>query len=512
MRYGKGRYRALTALLLPWLLGAQVHDVRRYGAKGDGKTKDTAAVEAAIAAAAKEGGTVLFPPGTYLCGTIHLKSGVALELAPGAVIAASPEQADFDPYESLPFKPVDDRETTYSRHALILGEGVEDVVISGTGVIDGNRNKRGGPKPVSFKNSRRITIRGVTVRNSPNYAISLLGCEHVNIEGVSVVNSYADGIDPDCSRFVRIANCYVDSHDDAICPKASQALGEPRPTEHLVVTNCILRTDCNAIKFGTESRGDFRNVTVTNCVILPRDRGIRPISGISLHSVDGSHIEGVTISNIVMRQVRAPLFIRLGNRGRGMNPPVPGSIRGVVISNVVAVDASHTSAVVGIPGHRVQNVTLENLDFTMTGGGRFAGLAVPEHEAKYPEATMFGELPAWAFYARHVEGIVVRNLRAQFRESTARPAVIFDDVLEADLDGLRPATVSAEAPVVWFHNVANAMIRGARVRATIPLFLRVSGPHSAAIRLFENDIGAAARLVEAAADTPPEAVHDASRR
>ncbi|MCS7314769.1 MAG: glycosyl hydrolase family 28-related protein [Bryobacterales bacterium] len=500
------RIPGLATLLLAALAAAQYHDVRRYGARGDGKTKDTAAIQAAIAAAAREGGTVLFPPGTYLCGTIHLKSGVALELAAGAVIAASPDKEDFAPYEPLPFKPVDDHETTYSRHALILGEGVADVAIAGAGVIDGNRAKRGGPKPIAFKNSQRITIRGVTVRNSPNYAISLLGCEHVHIEGVSILNSYADGIDPDCSRFVRIANCYVDSHDDAICPKASQALGEPRPTEHLVVTNCILRTDCNAIKFGTESRGDFRNVTISNCVILPRDRGIRPISGISLHSVDGSHIEGVTIANIVMRQVRAPLFIRLGNRGRGMSPPVPGSVRGIVISNLVAVDASYTSGVVGIPGHRVRDVTLENLDFTMAGGGSFGGLAVPEHESKYPEATMFGQLPAWALYARHVEGLVVRNLRARFLQPTDRPAIILDDVLEADLDGFRPETVATESPVLWFHDVLHAFVRGARVRSPTGVFLRVSGPRSDGIALSASDLRAAGRAAETAADAPPNAV------
>ncbi|MGB9604246.1 MAG: glycoside hydrolase family 28 protein [Bryobacteraceae bacterium] len=500
---------AIAVILLSMLAAAQHHDVRRYGAKGDGKTKDTAAVEAAIGAAAKEGGAVFFPPGTYLCGTIHLKSGVALELSAGAVIAASPDEADFEPYEKLPFPPVDDRETTYSHYALLLGDGVSDVVISGTGVIDGNRSKRGGPKPVAFKNSQRIAIRNVTVRNSPNYAISLLGCDHVSIEGVSIINSYADGIDPDCSRFVRIANCYVDSHDDAICPKASQALGSPRPTEHLTVTNCILRTDCNAIKFGTESRGDFRNVTISNCVILPRDRGIRPISGVSLESVDGSNIEGVSVSNLVMRQVRAPLFIRLGNRGRGMNPPVPGSARGIIISNVIAVDATHTSNVVGIPGHRVRDVVLENLDFTMAGGGVFTGLNVPEHEAKYPEATMFGELPAWTLYARHVEGLVVRNLRARVMQPTNRPALVFDDVLDAELDGFRPESASAENAVVWFHEVIGALVRGVRLKTTVPLFLRVSGEQSASIVLAGNDLGAAARRFELAAGAPADAVRDA---
>jgi len=496
----------LIALSLPGLAAGQFHDVRRYGARGDGKTKDTAAVEKAIAAAAARGGTVLFPPGTYLCGTIRLKSNVALELSAGAVLAASPDKDDFAPYEKLPFQPVDDHETTYSHHALLLGDDVSDVVISGAGIIDGNRSKRGGPKPVAFKNSRRIAIRGVTVRNSPNYAISLLGCDHVNIEGVSIVNSHADGVDPDCSRFVRIANCYIDSHDDAICPKASQALGEPRPTEHLVVTNCILRTSCNAIKFGTESRGDFRNVTVSNCVILPRDRGIRPISGISLHSVDGAHIEGVTISNIVMRQVRAPLFIRLGNRGRGMNPPVPGSVGGVIISNVVATDATHTSGVVGIPGQRVRNVVLENIDVTMAGGGSFKGLEVPQHEAKYPEATMFGELPAWALYARHVDGLVVRNFRARSKDPTDRPAIIFEDVLDADLEGFRPESGSGQNPIVWLHEVVGAMIRGARLRDAAPLFLRVSGERSARIVLAGHGLEPARRIVETTAGAPSDAV------
>jgi len=500
----------LMAFSLAGLAAGQYHDVRRYGARGDGKTKDTAAVEKAIAAAAARGGTVLFPPGTYLCGTIRLKSNVALELSAGAVILASPHKDDFAPYEKLSFQPVDDHETTYSHHALLLGDGVQDVVISGAGIIDGNRSKRGGPKPVAFKNSRRITIRGVTVRNSPNYAISLLGCEHVNIEGVTIENSYADGIDPDCSRFVRIANCYIDSHDDAICPKASQALGEPRPTEHLVVTNCILRTSCNAIKFGTESRGDFRNVTISNCVILPRDLGIRPISGISLHSVDGSHIEGVTISNIVMRQVRAPLFIRLGNRGRGMNPPVPGSVRGVIISNVVATDATYTSGVVGIPGHRVRNVVLENIDVIMAGGGSFKGLEVPEHEGKYPEATMFGELPAWALYARHVEGLAVRNFRARYAEPTDRPAIIFDDVLDTDLEGFRPESGSGHNPIVWLHQVVGALIRGARLRHEAPLFLRVSGERSSGILLAGNELESARRILETTAGAAPDAVRRAA--
>ncbi|MEK7403538.1 MAG: glycosyl hydrolase family 28 protein [Acidobacteriota bacterium] len=149
-------------------------------------------------------------------------------IAAGATLIASPEQGDFDNYEELPFKPVDDHETTYFRYALLAGEGLHDVSIRGPGAIDGNRGKRGGPKPIALKRSERVSVREVTIRNSPNYAISLLGCDDVDIDGVRILNSYCDGIDPDCSRFVRISNCYVDSWDYAIVLKTSQALGEPR--------------------------------------------------------------------------------------------------------------------------------------------------------------------------------------------------------------------------------------------------------------------------------------------
>ena len=441
----------------------------------------------------------MFPAGKYLCGTIHLKSNLTLNLLSGAELLASRDEADFDPYEKLPYNTPDDRETTYFHYALLAGENVHDVTITGAGAIDGNRPKRGGPKTIALKLSQRIAIRGITIRNAPNYAISFLGCDYVDVDGVTILNGYADGIDPDASRYVRISNCFIDSWDDAICPKASLALGYRRATEHVTVTNCVLSTSCNHFKLGTESEGGFKNIALSNCVMLRRsDPSHRAaISGMSLESVDGAAIDGIAISNVTMQDVRVPIFIRLGNRGRGMDPPVPGSVANISISNVVATGATLASSITGLEGHRVRNVSLSDIQVTMAGGAdKFAGLAVPEVPGKYPEATMFGELPAWAFYARHVEGLVLRNFKARRLKPDVRPAVIVDDVRELELAGLSADAASGPQPVLWFHNVVGALVQGSRLYGGASQFLRVTGAGSREISLVGNDLRRARQAVD----------------
>jgi polygalacturonase len=479
------------------LSAAAALNVRDYGAKGDGVAKDTAAIQAAIDAAEKQGGgEVHVPPGRYISGTLRLKNYVTLYLEAGSTLAESPDNEDFDKYEELSFKSVSDNETTYFHYGLVTADGVHNIGIVGQGTIDGNRTHRRGPKTIALKSSQYITIMGITVQNSPNYSISFWGCDYVNVIGVTVLNSYADGIDPDSSRYVRIANCYVDSDDDAICPKASPSMGYARPTEHLTVTNCVLRTNATNFKFGTESSGDFKNVAVSNLVMLPREVGHPPGSGISLEAVDGAHIDGVVISNISMTGVRNPIFIRRGNRGRGLTNPTPGTIKNVSISNVVATGATNTSDISGLPGYPVEKVLLDGINITMQGEEKEAkGLDVPEFPEKYPGPGMFGILPAWGFYARHAEGLTLTNVQVRCDNADARPAMVFDDVKTLDIDGVRVSTMSGSQPMVWMNNVLDAFVRGSRP-VTTETFLRLSGGQTRDIKLSGNDFTQVKQPVE----------------
>jgi hypothetical protein len=261
-----------------------------------------------------------------------------------------------------------------------------------------------------------------------------------------------------------------------------------RAVENLTVTNCVLRTNSSNFKFGTESSGDFKNVAFTNCAMRPREAGKAPTSGISLEAVDGSHIEGVVVSNVTMTGVKVPIFVRLGNRGRGMDPKVPGSVEDVSISNISARGATFPSSVTGIPGFRVRRVSLDGIHVVNEGGAVDApGLNVNEFIDRYPEGTMWGVLPSWAFYARHTEGLTVRNFDARWNKEDPRPAMIFDDVVNLTLDGVQPTTAAGPAPLLWFNNVAGALVRGSRPPAA-ELFLRAGGAETREILLLGNDL------------------------
>jgi hypothetical protein len=488
-------------------------NVRSQGATGDGKRKDTRPIQAAIDAChAAGGGTVHFPTGTYLCGSLHLKSGVRLHLDHGATLRASEDPADFDPYETLGFKNAADRETSYFHQALIWAEDVERVAVSGTGTIDCNRKRRGGPKAIALKRCKFVAVNGVTIRDCPNYCISLLGTDYAAIDAVTILNGFADGIDPDCCHHVRIANCHIESWDDAIVPKTSYSLGQRRSTENLTVTNCVLASNCNAFKLGTESGGDFRNIAISNCVFFSRSEGRPPISGISLLSVDGATIEGVAISNITMSDARCPIFLRLGNRGRDLEKPQAGALRHVVVSNVVATGARWPLAVVGLPGHPVDGVTFSNLRVSSKGGGSAAEARgeVPEHAAKYPSADMFAAYPASGFFCRHARDLRLSDVVFRNDAPDLRPALRCEDVRHLTLDGV-DATSDGDA-LLAFRDVRGAIIRGCAPRESTKLFLEVSGKESAAISLLANDFSATAKTVSFADGGPPASVTEAGNR
>jgi polygalacturonase len=510
-------------------------DVRDFGAKGDGVTKDTASIQAAIDKMPAAGGTVVVSPGSYLSGTIHLRSNLTLRIEQGATLLFSKDDGDFDPYEPLPYHlatppgkkdpgatlvnhllserrrlsappAYDDVETTYFHYALLSGDGVRNVTIEGNGIIDGNTNHRGGPKPIAIKNSEWVTVRGITIRNAPNYNISFGGADHIQVDSVKLLNGFADGVDTDGCHYVQVTNSYIDVWDDAVCPKASMALGKPRSTEHMVVANCVLRTSCNNVKFGTESAGDLRDVSVSNCVMLRRDEGRRPMGGIAMESVDGSHIDGVTVSNISMEDVMAPVFIRLGSRGRGMEKPAPGSIQNISIQNVVARGASLASSITGLPDGHVRNVSIDGLNVTEVGGIAARDVEVPEGPTKYPDPDMFGDLPGLAVYARHVDGLTLSNIKVHAGQPDGRPGIVLDEVTAAEISAFDSTNIPPHQPLVLFRNVAGALLSGNRAPAATDVFLRVTGDRSSGVALRGNDLRLARKALEQSSEVPRDAV------
>lgn len=484
----------LFVLLPPPLLQAAenpaTHDVRAHGAVGDGVADDTAAVQSAIDACAVTGGTVVFPPGAYRCGTLHLRSRVHLYLDHGATLLGSDNPEDYAPFEKIDFRNDADAETSFFQRSLLFGENIERVAITGSGTIDANHTKRGGPKAIALKRCVFVDIHGIRILNAPNYAISLLGTDNVNIDGVTILNAFADGIDPDSCRNVRISNCHIESVDDAIVPKASFSLGERRACENIVVTNCVLSTVCNGFKLGTESGGGFKRIALSNCVITGFKDNRPAISGIALESVDGGDLDGVVVSNVVMDRVRAPIFIRLGNRGRDMDEPVPGTLRNVSISNVIATRASLACSITGLPYARVQGVTLSDIRIHFVGGNprQPDNEPVLELPRVYPEAAMFGAMPAYGLFCRHVDDLMLRNVVLDYTDdfwrlttdvyrditwpehggmpSHAEPAdaghaLFCEDVRQLGIDGFRARPSKDGAPAIHLKDVLDVSMDAA---------------------------------------------------
>jgi len=496
-------------------------DVRRFGAVEGGKALSTAAIQRAVdEVAAAGGGTVVLPPGRWLSGTVRLRSRVTLLLEAGCTLVGSTDLKDY-PEQRPAVRSYTDNYVTQS---LIAGEGLEGVAIRGPGCIDGSgaafRRKEYLARPyvIRLVGCRGVLVEGVTLRDSPMWMQHYLACEHVTIRGITVSNHVSynnDGLDIDGCTDVSISDCRIDSDDDALCLKSTL----DRPCRAVRIANCLLSSHCNALKMGTESNGGFQDITISNCVILaprlsqPMYGKARGISGIALEIVDGGRLDGVAVSNIVIRGVTVPLFMRLGNRARpfakdGPRPPV-GTFRNVRISHVIATEAASVGcALAGIPGHPLQDVTLSDVRLVFEGGGKREDAArdVPEKEADYPEALMFGALPAYGLFARHVRGLKLSGVELAAEKADARPAIVCDDVEGLRLDGLEAAAWPGAPALVRLKDARSALLTGCRPQAPEGLFLRIEGAATRRIVLLPNDLSAAGRAVETAADVPAGAV------
>ncbi|WP_348262923.1 glycoside hydrolase family 28 protein [Telmatobacter sp. DSM 110680] len=448
-------------------------DVRAYGAKGDGVSIDTPAINGAIDAASNTGGgTVIFPAGVYACYSIHLKSNVALFLQQGATILAAPTPYDgttaggYDSAEPQgSWEPYQDYGHNHWHNSLLWGENIHNFGIFGPGLIWGKGLSRGhdekvlpnttapgvGNKAIALKNCRNVILSDFSILQGGWFGILATGVDNFTIDNLKI-DTNRDGIDIDCCRNVRVSNCTVNSPwDDGICPKSSYALGYARATENLTITNCYVtgvyelgsvldgtwkkmempkgRWGTGRIKLGTETNGGFKNITISNCVF-------ESCRGFALESVDGAVVEDITFSNVTMRDVNAPFFLRLGARLRGPKPQtVVGSMKRIVLSNLVSSGAAQLPSIIaGVSDHPIEDLKISDVYLHQVGGASadMAAIQPAENADKYPEPTMFGDLPATGMYIRHAKNVELSNVEIATESADARPAFYLDDVDGAD--------------------------------------------------------------------------------
>ncbi|MHC4807045.1 MAG: glycoside hydrolase family 28 protein, partial [Planctomycetota bacterium] len=280
------------------------------------------------------------------------------------------------------------------------------------------------------------------------------------------------------------------------------------------VSNCVLSTRCNALKMGTESNGGFENIVITGCSIYDTR-----LAGVALEIVDGGTMDRVVVSNITMNKVGAPIFLRLGNRARpfkkDMKKPGIGILRNVTISNIEATGANATGcAISGLPEAVIENVTLSNVRLSFAGGGtkEDASRAIDEKPEAYPEYSMFGRLPAYGFYCRHVKGLKLLNVQLQLAKGDGRHALVLEDVEDALIDGLDAPCSPGAGSILRLTDVKGVFIRGCRPRAGTDVFLKLQGAQSENVVLAGNDLSDVRKVVERAPDVPETALSEMANR
>ena len=519
---------SIFATMMCLAINASGHfNVRDFGAKGDGTHIDSPAINAAIDAAAKAGGgTVYLPAGIYSSYSIRLKSNISLYLDHGAVLkAAVPTEKEHYDLPEDNWSTYQDFGHSHWKNSLIWGIGLHDISIQGFGLIDGTEGITRGQakmngfpaanKAIALRECRNVTIRDISMLLCGHFAMLLTGVDNLTIDNVRC-DTNRDAFDIDCCANVRVSNCYVNTlNDDAIVLKCSYGLGYAKATENVTITNCqdsgydpgtlldgtFKKTITQApdrdgptgrIKFGTESNGGFKNITISNCVF-------DNCRGIALETVDGAIIEDITVDNIAMRDIwNSPIYIRLGNRARGPKELPVSVVRRVKLSNIVVknADCRYASILFGLEGHPIEDVTLSNIYIQYKGGltmddvihqrgansfftrvnsaahgtrqsggeqepekpGRPNPFDVPDMEKGYPEPSSHGILPAYGLFIKHAKNVRIDKVEFETLQEDKRPAIVLMDV-----DGIKFTEIqvdkSADAPYFVLKNVQNFQVK-----------------------------------------------------
>jgi polygalacturonase len=466
------------------------YDVLQYGIVGDSNTVNTAAIQKLIdECSVNGGGTVRFPKGRYVSGTILIKDNVTLLLEKDATLLGSTNINDYQLVD--PFKTGNGAPMGY---CFVGAVNAKNVGITGKGLIDGRgtpllaaagKGKR--PFLVRFVRSAGIKLNDVTLTNSAAWTCHFFACKSVDIKGVYIDSKGLgnnDGFDIDCSQNVSITNCDIISGDDGLCFKTTWS---KMACKDIVVNNLRIKSNHGGIKWGTESMAPFENIKITNIYIYDTHNG-----GIKMNTVDGAQIRNVEISNVVMDNVRTPMLFRLGSRRNVFRKEEDtqqptGTIENVTIRNVKAKAAAEAQIkppsgilITGVPGHYITNLTLENIDIELAGGGtlQHARHEVPEAIDKYPEVSTFGPtIPAYGIWARHVQGLKLNNINIKLDSIDLRPALIVQDGINIAVNNLRVPKNDGAESVIRFEDVKGAAVKDISVKGRSEL-VKIEGSSS----------------------------------
>jgi hypothetical protein len=505
-----------------------VFNVRDYGATGRKADNAKAAIQKAIDACALAGGGIVYlPPGDYSSGTIHLRSHVRLLVEAGATLFSIKDKSAFD------------------QDALIFGENLENITIEGRGTIDGQAEYEWRPddieddfirpnkelmlslgKPItrSFPKKNQfgklvlllrckdVRIAGLSFINSPSWTIHPYGCERVVIDGVHIRSSlrdgvWADGIDPDGCKDLRISNSTIETGDDGICFYSMNWFGPALPCENITVTNCRLTSASSAIKFSDGNMNAIRNVTIDNTVIAGTNRGI------AFMNFDGGTVSDVVLSNLTIEAVRHdwfwwgdgdPLHFNIKRRSEvhksikpGTDAPA-GTIRRVLITNVIA-RGKGSSIVNGHPDSWLEDITIDNFKLYISS----------DPKAPYEKAVH-------GLTFRQVKNLTLKDVEVFWSEPVStgwQSALSLEEIKGLVLDGFvgRQAKIGAAAPAVMLHDVEDAVIRNSRALEGTGIFLRVTGKRTRDIVLDGNDLRKAKARYSTDPDVPKGAIRTVGR-
>lgn len=456
-------------------MDTSIYNVKDYGAKGDGETKDTHALQKAVDACAEAGGgTVILPAGRYLSGTIYLKSHVNLHLTSGATVLGSPDAEDYNREDVFPENYASSRDRASGAH-LIIAYLAENVSITGTGKIDGNSAAFFDPLPESitatyrYKNGdhpftwrtgamiyfcrcKRVAVRESMLLNSPYWTLLLLGCDDVQIHGLTIESPPAtrngDGIDIDCCRRVNVSDCIIRTGDDCITLRGNKRPLGPnaQPCEDITVTGCVLSTPCNAIRVGV-GLGEIRRASFSNIIVSDSRTAINIVSSYSEDS-HGASIEQIQFSDFIIDAIN-PIVVHVGPGAAD-----PGGIRDIQFYRF-RVTASAGSQWVGKATLPLKDIVLSDIEWHVRGGTDNEAFveqlpAVLSHHG-YLGVKGQPALPA-ALYGAHMQNAVFNNVRIYWEHPSS---VWRDGILVDHADGVDFRNLVLRQPQVGFGSAVH---------------------------------------------------------